>query len=158
MPEADEMYRALLALRKECGDLSTELTSQQKNGTLTAEVVAASLVDAVSLQADLAARLAEILSPEEALDEEDDEDEDDEEEDVVGGLEPEEAELFRRLLGGYREALTMMRGQLPEGAEGDAARKAMDLDLSGIERALGIVNDLELAPEDEEAAAAEESN
>jgi hypothetical protein len=117
---------------------------------LSPQILSGALVDTASLLADLAVRTAEILSPEEAaVDDEADEDDDDEEA-FEGGLEPEEAQLLRQLLTGYRE---LLKGIVTSLAETDPTRGEFVRNISDCERALGIVNDLELVSLDEEEGA-----
>jgi hypothetical protein len=139
MADADNMYAVLLNLRGEATDAHKNLLSLQQAGTLTPDVVAAALIDQASLLADTTTNLANILAPDES--EQRIEDDDDDMEDVVAGLEPDEAALLRRLLTGYREMLKAMLPQMPEDAP---TRADMTRDVSDCERALGIVNDLEL--------------
>ena len=139
MADADNMYAVLLNLRGEATDAHKNLLSLQQAGTLTPDVVAAALIDQASLLADTTTNLANILAPDES--ELADVDDDDEMEEVEAGLEPDEAALLRRLLTSYREMLKAMLGQMPE----DAPNRAdMTRDIADSERALGIVNDLEL--------------
>jgi len=148
MPDADSMYSALLAIRNEATDHHKNLAAMlEANPTgLSQQILSGALADTASLLADLAVRTAEILSPEDAAaDEEGEEDEEDAA--LEGGLEPEEAQLFRQLLTGYRELLKGIVASLPET---DTTRAEFVRNIADCERALGIVNDLELVSVDEE--------
>jgi hypothetical protein len=153
MADADNMYAVLINLRGEATDAHKNLLSLQQAGTLTPDVVAAALIDQASLLADTTTNLANILAPDEA-ELADADDDDDEMEEVEAGLEPDEAALLRRLVTSYREMLKAMLTQMPEDAP---QRGDMTRDVSDCERALGIVNDLELEEvEDDEEEATEE--
>jgi len=148
MSDADTMYAALVALRNEAVDNHGNVARlvEQGGGTLDAAVAAGIAVDTAAILADLATRLAEILSPEEsAIDEGDDEEEDEDEDEAAGGLEPEEAALLRRLLTSYRDLMTELAAPLPPE---DPRHQVVARDTADCERAIGIVNDLELEPED----------
>lgn len=148
MPDADAMYAALLALSKEADDHHKNLRALLDGGGLTPDVLAGALVDTTSIQADLAARLAEILSQEEA-DIDEGEDDDDEMDEVEAGLEPEEAELLRKLINNHAMTVDAM---LKDGA----ATPELQREKADCERALGIINDLELEPDAEGDAETEE--
>jgi hypothetical protein len=151
MPDADSMYTALLAIRNEATDHHKNLAAMLENAGpvgLSPQILSGALADTASLLADLAVRTAEILSPEDAAaDEEGDEEDDDEDDEVESGLEPEEAALFRQLLTGYRE---LLKGIVASLAETDPTRGEFVRNIADCERALGIVNDLELVSVDEE--------
>jgi hypothetical protein len=151
MPDADSMYSALLAIRNEATDHHKNLAAMlEANPTgLSQQILSGALADTASLLADLAVRTAEILSPEDAAADEEGEEDDEEDAALEGGLEPEEAQLFRQLLTGYRELLKGIVASLPET---DAKRDEFVRNIADCERALGIVNDLELVSVDEEGA------
>lgn len=147
MTDADEMFLAVDALRKEAHDHHQNLLALSNKNELTGPVLTGAVVDTASLLADLSLRLANILSPEAAAgDEAADAEEDDEEGDELVGLEPEEAAMFRRLLHNYA---SMLQGALASPELPAESRAPLDKDQADIKTALDIVDALELEPEPE---------